>query len=373
MKERLALLTSQMDDGGAQRSMLKLAGGLAERGHPVDLVLTRAYGPYLAEVSPAVRIVDLGAPRVAASVPALVRYLRRERPVAMLSALDYVNIVAVWSRRLAGARTRLLVSERNHLSTAHRHRNLRRNKALPMLIRRFYPWADEIVAVSAGVADDLAATTGLSRDRIEVIYNPVVTPAAARMAQAPLDHPWFEPGEPPVILAVGGLRRQKDFGTLIEAFAIVRRRRPARLLIIGEGPERVGLEALVARSGLESEIAMPGFVANPYPYMARAAAFALSSRWEGLPGVLIEALFCGVPVVATDCPGGSREVLADGRYGRLVPVGDPTALAQALESALSGALAPAPRESWRPYEVDTVVDRYTEVLLRTEPVAAEDA
>lgn len=361
--DRLALLTSQMEDGGAQRSMLKLAGGLAERGYPVDLVLTKARGPYLAEVSPAVRVVDLGAPRVAASVPALARYLRREHPAAMLSALDYVNIVAVWSRRLAGSRTRLVVSERNHLSTAHRHRNLRRNKLVPGLIRRFYPWADGIVAVSEGVADDLTATTGLPRDRIEVIYNPVVTPEVARMVQEPLDHPWLQPGEPPVVLAVGGLRRQKDFGTLIDAFTRLRRRRPARLLILGEGPERLGLEELVARGGLESDVAMPGFVANPYPYMARAAVFALSSRWEGLPGVLIEALFCGVPVVATDCPGGPREVLVDGRYGRLVPVGDPAALAEAMESALSEASAPPPRESWRPYEVDTVVDRYTKILL----------
>ena len=361
--QRLALLTSQMEDGGAQRAMLKLAGGLAERGHPVDLVLARAYGPFLAEVSPAVRVVDLGAPRVAASVPALVRYLRRERPVAMLSALDYVNIVALWSRRLAGGRTRLVVSERNHLSTAHRHRIARRDKLVPGLIRRYYPWADAIVAVSESVADDLAAVTGLSRDGIEVVYNPVVTPEVAKMVQAPLDHPWLRPGQPPVVIAVGVLRRQKDFGTLVEAFARLRRRRPARLLILGEGPERAGLEALVARCRLESDVQLPGFVANPYAYMARASAFALSSRWEGLPGVLIEALFCGVPTVATDCPGGSREILAHGRYGRLVPVGDPNALAEALESALSGELAPPPRESWRPFEMDTVVDRYTELLL----------
>lgn len=362
-EERLALLTSQMEDGGAQRSLLKLAGGLAERGYPVDLVLARAYGPFLDQVSPAVRVVDLAAPRVAASVPALVRYLRRERPVAMLSALDYVNIVAVWARWLARGRTRLVVSERNNLSMAHRHRTSRREKLLPGLIRSFYPWADAIVAVSEGVADDLTAVTGLPRDRIEVIYNPVVTPEVARMVQAPVDHPWLQPGQPPVVVAVGVLRRQKDFGTLIEAFARVRRSRPARLLILGEGPERGELEAIVKRCGLESDVQMPGFVPNPYPYMSRAAAFALSSRWEGLPGVLIEALFCGVPTVATDCPSGPREILAQGRYGRLVPVGDATALAEALEAALTGAVAPPPRESWRPFEVDTVVDRYTEVLL----------
>ena len=366
--QRLALLTSQMEDGGAQRTVLKLAGGLAERGYPVDLVLTRAEGPFLGEVSPDVRVVDLGAPRVAASVPALVRYLRAERPVAMLSALDYVNIVALWSRRLAGVRTRLVVSERNHLSTAHRHRIVRRDKLVPALIRRYYPWADAIVAVSEAVADDLTTMTGLPREGIDVVYNPVVTDEAARMAGAPLDHPWLRRGQPPVVLGVGVLRRQKDFGTLVEAFADLRRRRPARLLILGDGPEREGLEALVAQKGLASDVQLPGFVANPYPYMKRAAAFALPSRWEGLPGVLIEALFCGVRTVATDCPGGSREILAHGQYGALVPVGDPLAMSAALDSALSGALAPPPRESWRRFEMDTVLDRYLEVLLGRQPV-----
>ena len=360
---RLALLISQMEDGGAQRAMLKLAGGLADRGYPVDLVLGRAYGPFLDEVSPTVRVVDLGAPRVAASVPALVRYLRSERPAAMLSALDYVNIVALWSRRLAGVRTRLVVSERNHLSTAHRHRITRRDKLMPGLIRRFYPWADAVVAVSHAVADDLTAVTGLPRDRIEVVYNPVITPEVARLARTPVGHPWLQPGQPPVVVAVGVLRRQKDFGTLVEAFAQLRQRREARLLILGEGPERAGLEATVARCGLESDVQLPGFVANPYAYLARAAAFAMSSRWEGLPGVLIEALFCGVPTISTDCPGGSREILDHGRYGRLVPVGDRNALAAALEAALVGHVPVPPRESWRRFEVDSVVDRYAEILL----------
>ena len=356
--QRLALLTSQMEDGGAQRTVLKLAGGLAERGYHVDLVLDPGGRSVPRGGVADVRVVDLGAPRVAASVPALVRYLRTERPVAMLSALDYVNIVALWSRRLAGVRTRLVVSERNHLSTAHRHRIVRRDKLVPALIRRYYPWADAIVAVSEAVADDLTTMTGLPRDGIEVVYNPVVTAEAVRMAGEPLDHPWLRRGQPPVVLGVGVLRRQKDFGTLVEAFADLRRRRPARLLILGDGPEREGLEALVAQKGLESDVQLPGFVANPYPYMKRAAAFALPSRWEGLPGVLIEALFCGVRTVATDCPGGSREILAHGRYGALVPMGDPLAMSAALDSALSGALAPPPARAgggsrWTPCSIAT--------------------
>jgi glycosyltransferase involved in cell wall biosynthesis len=233
---------------------------------------------------------------------------------------------------------------------------------LPRLVGRFYPWADGIVAVSQGAADDLARTARLPKDRIQVVHNPIVTPELREMAAARLDHPWFEAGAPPVLLAVGRLAPQKDFGTLIRAFERVRRSRPARLMILGDGPERDALEALAAEVGLESAVDLPGRIVNPFPYMVRADAFVLSSRWEGLPSVLIEALFCGVPVVATDCPSGPREILAGGKHGLLVPVGDVEALARGIESALDGEIPrPAP-SSWEPYEQETVVRRYLDVL-----------
>jgi glycosyltransferase involved in cell wall biosynthesis len=233
---------------------------------------------------------------------------------------------------------------------------------MPQLIRRFYPWANSIVAVSKGVADDLAQTAGLPRERIQVIYNPVVTPELREKAQTPLDHPWFKPGQPPVLLAVGRMSPQKDFPTLIRAFARVRQTRPAKLLILGEGKERPGLETLVRQLGLGQDVSLPGFVTNPYPYMARTSLFVLSSRWEGLPGVLIEALYCGAPIIATDCPSGPTEILADGRYGQLVPVGDVTALARAIETTLVSKTPDPPPESWRPFELKTVVNQYINML-----------
>jgi len=361
--KRLCILVPSLHGGGAEHIMVKLAGGLVRLGYSVDLVLCQAKGPYLAEVPDAVRVIDLHSARVLASLPALARYLRRERPAALLSVL-HANLVALWAKRVAGVSTRVVVSERNTLSrvSAHYRADLRMRWA-PALARLFYPWADGVVAVSRGVADDLAEAARIPRRHIKVIYNPVVTPELRSKAQASLRHPWFELGEPPVILAIGRLTAQKGLDVLIQAFSRVRAARRARLLILGEGEERPALEAMVRQFGLGDDVSLPGFEPNPYPYMARAALFVLSSRWEGLPGVLIEALFCGAPVISTDCPYGPREILADGRYGVLVPVGDVHALAEAMEAALDGERRPSPTESWMPFESESVVRQYLVAML----------
>lgn len=234
---------------------------------------------------------------------------------------------------------------------------------MPRLIGRFYPWADRIVSVARGTADDLARTTGLSRERIEVVHNPIVTPELKELAKTPLDHPWFREGEPPVVLSVGRFSKQKDFGTLLRAFARVREDRPARLVILGDGPERSMLESLISELGLDEVAALPGWVANPYPWMAHAGVYVLSSRWEGLPSVLIEALYCAVPIVATDCLSGPREILEGGEHGLLVSVGDVEALARGIESALAGDVPPPTAASWRPYEQESVVKSYLDVLV----------
>jgi len=362
-KLRVAIFTSNMDGGGAERSMAKLAGGIADQGYDVDLVLSRAEGHYLAEVPGTVRIVDLHANRVLRSIPGLIRYLRRERPAALLTSMNYVNVVGIWARALARVDTRLVVNEQNALSLETAHSPRRRHRFLPRLIGSFYPWADRIVCVARGTADDLARTTGLPRERIEVVHNPVVTPELMELAKEPVDHPWLRPGEPPVVVAVGRLSRQKDFDTLLRAFALVRDRRPARLMILGEGPERGSLEKLVSELGLGDAASLLGWVANPYPWMVQAGAYVLSSRWEGLPSVLIEALYCGVPIVATDCLSGPREILDDGEHGLLVPVGDAQALARGIASALDGQVSPPAMLSWQPYEQEFVVRRYLDVLV----------
>ncbi|HLO14773.1 MAG TPA: glycosyltransferase [Anaerolineales bacterium] len=363
----LAIFIPALNGGGAEQSMLKLADGFARRGYRVDLVLVHRAGPYLADVPDSVRLIVLNSSRDLFSLMPLVRYLRRETPEVLLSGL-HTNIIALGAKRLARVPTRVVVSERNTLSQNVKHysRDVRL-RLVPHLVKWVYPWADAVVAVSNGVAADLARITGIPDQRIKVIYNPVVTLGLKRKAQEALEHPWFGSGTPPVVLAVGRLTPQKDFSTLITAFAQVRRVRPVRLLILGEGSERTKLESLVCDLGLEAEVSMPGFACNPYPYMRRASAFVLSSCWEGLPGVLIEAMYCGLPLVATDCPNGPREILDEGKYGRLVPVRDVNAIAQAIHDALDNKILPPPQEGWQRFEQEFIVDQYCKVLFGEDP------
>jgi len=361
--KRVALFLPSLRGGGAERVMVNLARGFVERGLHVDLVLAKAEGPYLSEVPTGVRVVDLGARRVLYSLPGLVRYLRREQPQAMLSTLNHANIIALWARKLTRVPTRLVIREANTVSVEVANVPALKAKLMPYLIKIFYPWADAIVANSRGVAEDLTKLTGLPPDKIKIIYNPVITPKLFAKAEEPLDHPWFRPGEPPVILGVGRLTKQKDFPTLIRAFALVRKERPARLMILGEGEERPKLEALVRELGLEKDVALPGFVDNPYKYMKRAAIFVLSSRWEGLPSVLIEASALGTPVVSTDCPSGPREILEDGRWGKLVPVGNPEALARGIMEALSNPIRSEDlQKRARAFNLEEIVPQYLEEL-----------
>lgn len=357
-QDRVALVTASMVAGGAERVLSKLASGIAERGAPVDLVLGSATGPFLAELHPGVRVVDLDARRMATAVVPLARYLRRERPAAVVTALDFVNVLAVVARALSRTHVPLVVSEHNTLSEAVAHATNRGKSWMPRLIRWSYPHADGIVAVSRGVADDLVQTCGLAPGSVTVLNNPIVSEQVLRMRGEPVGHPWLEDPSRPVFVAVGRLMPQKDFATLIEAFALARRVLEARLVILGDGPSRTELETLASRLGVAEDVSLPGFCANPYPAMAAASAFVLSSRWEGSPTVLVEALACGTPVVATDCPSGPREILDGGRHGLLVPVGDADALAAALVRVVEGEVPPAAPESWAPFTQGAVVDAY---------------
>ncbi len=362
-KKRLAFFLPGLYEGGAERVILNLAGGIAGRGYPVDLVLARAEGPYMPQVPANVRLVDLKAGRVLGSVPALANYLRQERPAALLSAM-FANIVALWAGRSAGVPSRIIISEHNTLSSVVKNQVDMRWKSYPRLAGWFYPWADGIIAVSKAIADDLASKTAIPRRRIRVVYNPVITPELLSRSRESLQHAWFQVGECPVIVAVGRLTMQKAFDVLIRAFAIVRQKQPAHLLILGEGELRPYLQALVHQLSLDQDVSLPGFVQNPYPCMARASLLVQSSRWEGLPTVLIEALYLGTPIIATDCPGGTREILADGRYGELAPVDSPAELANMIDCSLALQHAQPPTASWHPFESNFVADPYLDLLLR---------
>jgi glycosyltransferase involved in cell wall biosynthesis len=360
---KVAFFLQDLVGGGAERVMLTLAGGFADRGYDVDFVLVRPQGQHLASVPPNVRIVTLGTRRTAYSILRLAGYLRRERPQALLSALVHVNIAAILATRLAGGGPRVIVTEHNQATENAARARSPIIRLAHRAIGWLYPLADEIVAVSAGVAESLTAYSGLDKHKVRVIHNPVVTPALHDKAMATPMHAWFAPGQPPVILGVGRLTAQKDFVNLLHAFAIVRRSRPARLIILGEGPDRAALRDLIDRLDLAADADLPGFDANPYAYMSRAAVFVLSSAWEGLPTVLIEAMACGTPVVATDCRSGPADILAGGRFGELVPVADPAALAAAILRTLERPPPPALRTRADDFSIERAVDRYADLAI----------
>ena len=340
---RLAIFLPSLAGGGAERMMINLAAGTLAEGVAVDLVCADARGPYLSQIPPGCRLVDLKASRTLSALPKLATWLRRRPPTALLAAMDHANLVAIWARQLARVRpsVRLAVSVRSQLSVAAANEPSLRGRALPWLARQFYPRADTIIAVSDGVADDLVSCLGLSRTQVAVIPNPVVSDDIEALANEPLEHPWFAPGAPPVLLAAGRLTTQKAFPTLLRAFARLVPERDLRLMILGEGPDRTALQAEIDALGLGARVALPGFDPNPFRYLSRARLFVLSSAWEGLPGVLIQAMACGTPVVSTDCPSGPREVLENGRLGPLVPVGDAEALAAAIARTLEQPLPAA--------------------------------
>jgi glycosyltransferase involved in cell wall biosynthesis len=374
-RRHLAFLVSGFSTGGVPRIMSQLAGAFADRGHRVDLVAVSVKGPTSRAVPGNVRLIDLDdwwvrpiprfrrrSVRAVLSSAALARYLRSEGPEVLLSGGNYPNFAAVAGRWLGRSSTRVVLSHHSDLS-----REAGKKPFVRWTVRHLYPRCDRVVTVSQGVADELVDKGGVPASRITTIYNPVVSPEIRSRLGEEVDHPWLQPGQPPVVLGIGRLHAQKDFPTLLRAFARIREQREAKLLILGVGKHerhRNALLALGADLGIEQDMDLPGFLPHPFAIMARASVFVLSSAWEGLPTALIEAMACGCPVASTNCASGPAEILDQGKYGPLVPVGDDAALARAALELIANpperSLLQARAEM---FSVDSSVDRYSEVLL----------
>ena len=363
---RIAVFLSYSGDGGVERMMNNLVRGFLDAGHEVDVVVLKTRGGHFQALPPEANVVSLGTGHAWLAVPALARYLRRARPAALLAAKDRAGRAALRARRRAGVSTRVVLRIGNTLSASLAGRSAVRRWLRYLPIRRLYPLADAIVAVSRGVADDVVTTAGVDPERVHVIANPVIMPGLTEGVELRPDHPWLRDRERPVILAVGRLTRQKDFPTLLRALARVLDERLVRLIILGEGEDRAALLRLAAELDIADAIDLPGFVENVYAWMAHADLFVLSSAWEGSPNALTEALYLGAPVVSTDCRSGPREILDGGRIAPLVPVGDDAALARAILATLQsppdrGTLRAAAGE----YTLERSAARYLELLTDT--------
>lgn len=417
---RIGIVLPELAGGGAERAILRLAGGLIERGHSIDLLLLRPVGVYRKAVPSGIRIfltrswlrrvpgaraffadaVRQGLSPKKLSVSPLRRfrafqtlrrrwsgaritwrnalhgaavaaYIQRARPDLLFAALHPANVAVVCGRYLAGTDTPVAISPRNNIALDYPEKNL----ASAVI---FYREADAIVAVSEGVADGAARTLGIDTSRITAIPNPIPVATIAAVASEPVEHPWFAEGEAPVVLAVGRSSSQKDYPTLVRAFAILRRSMEARLVILcdfGGFGHQSGIrktQELATSLGVIGHVAHLDFDENPFRYMARAGVVTLSSRYEGFPNVLPEAMACGTAVASTDAPYGPDEILEGGRWGPLVPVGDADALAEALVGILRGRRVAAEDLRTRAsfFATERVVNAYEELfvsLLRGGP------
>lgn len=360
---RVAIFLPDLGGGGAERCNVILANEFASRGVEVDLVVYNADGPFARLVADDVRLVVLGCRRLETSLLPFCRYVMRERPSVVMASMQHAGIVALLAKRLVGKGRRFIVQYQNTISRDYATFGPAGRFWL-RLLGLLLPSADAVVAVSKQAAQDIVDTFPRTAGNILYIYNAVSEDAIAQLVDEPVTHPWFHDPGTPVMLSAGRLVPLKNYQSLLDAFSRVLRVRPARLIIIGEGTDRSRLVSRAKELGITDSVDFAGFQANPYSFMKNARVFVLSSLQEGLPLVLIEALACGTPVVSTDCPSGPREVLEGGKWGRLVPVGDSRALADAMLATLddpedSAALV----ERARRFSARTIADEYLRLFL----------
>lgn len=366
--KRVAFLARDLRGGGLERVVINLLASLSEQGVELDLVLASQEGAFVDQLPKSVRVIPLNV-QVNNSTKGsfnlllpLIQYLRKERPIALVSHLVFINSIAVLAKQLSGIPGQVVLVEHLPLfqnSTA----DVPQSRLIKLMMQWLYPHADAVVSVAEKMATQLKTDLKLKDSIVRVIENPVIDETLYQRSGEPCNHPWFKPDQPPVFLAVGRFTAQKDFATLMDAFARVRKTREARLIVLGDGPLRAALTQQIQALGIEADVDLPGFEPNPYKFMRQATVFVLSSRWEALPTVLIEAMGCGCQVVSTDCPFGPKEILAEEKYGRLVPMQDAIALSTAMQDSLDHPIPKtAIEQRAATFSRDRATSRYLDLL-----------
>lgn len=334
----LSFFIPDLSIGGAERVTLTLVNEFTKRGHNVELLLSRFQGELTPQLDDRVQVTTLSPSHtsflgVGAHLPAIANHLRSRRPAVLFPQLCHPSVVCLAVNKILKPETAVIPTQ--HSTFGSSANQTPKDQLVDQLAPRLYLDADRIITVSEGVATSLVEQTPVRRSDISVLHNPVDVTGIRTKARASVEHRWFRDKETEVIAFAGRIAPEKDLKTWLRAFAQVHERRPeTRALIAGDGPSRQELLEFIEDLGIGKAVWMPGYVENPYRFMQRASAFMLSSQREGLPTVLIEALACGCPIVATDCRSGPREILEEGALGPLVPVGEPQTLARGLEQVL---------------------------------------
>ncbi len=363
LSPEIAFYLPNLEGGGAERAIVAVANRLAERGIRIELVVGNAVGPYLAEIVPAVSVVEIGTSSKLGSVVCLMKYLRNRKPLRIMSALDLANLQLIAAAKLVGFGGRLFISQRATIGPAYDDVSPLHRQAYLTAIRYAYPLADMIISNSRAAATELHQKFGIAGDRIITIQNQIDGDHVKRLSNEPLDDSWLADAGAITIIAVGSLTPRKDMSTLIRALAVVRQTRDIRLVILGEGQERTLLEALAAHLGIQEAVYLPGFDANPYRWMKQADMLVSTSRAEGFPNVIAEALALSMKVVATDCPGDTADILEYGRWGRLVPVGDVAALATAILESPDETSPPDGSKRVADFAPEKTIDAHLQALM----------
>jgi len=364
----ISLCIPSLRGGGAEGTMVRLANELASRGYQVDLVVVQAEGPWSDKVSDKVRVVDLDRPRVLAALIPLRKYLRGRSGV-FVSNMTHLNIISTVSLMMLKNRPRLFVVEHNDLQIRMNRMSKFVRILAARLLGRIYRLADQVLAVSRDLAEDISSILGFNKEAIGVLPNGLDLEAIESLADEPAAFSVQKAASRPVLVAIGRLVPQKGFAVLLDAMAKVIRRREAQLVVLGEGVLRKSLEKKAQELGISEYVLFPGFISNPYPVLKHADIFVLSSFYEGFGIVLLEAMACGTPVIATNCHWGPAELLKDGEAGMLVPPGDPELLADAVLKMLEDpekAREYADKASMaiQDYDIKNVADIFIEMVDR---------
>lgn len=356
---KIALIIPSLRGGGAEKVMVTLGNHFADIGYEVDLIAISATGPNKKLVAPSVNLVDLKTSRVALALFPLAQYLDKQRPAAVMSTMMHTNLITIAACYLSRFKGTLAIREANSISSLRQRKLTIKDKLILQMARLFYRRADACIGVSDGLTQDLVNLVGVPVSKAMTIYNPVLSKSDLESIQTT---DLASAKQPASIIAAGRLVEQKDFETLIDAVDLLKNRRTIQCTILGEGPLREKLEKKIEELNLSQIVTLPGYINNPYPYFIQSEVFVLSSRWEGFPSVIVQAMACGTAIVSTDCPSGPCEILEHGKWGALVPSGSPQALANAIEAALNDPYKPQVQSRAMAFKVDEIAQKYLQAL-----------